>query len=97
MGHKFVALFSGGIKANRIIHLIIFIVRHFSIKTIDGAGRCVNKMPYSKVPAGFKNVKKTHKITLKICIRVCDGITDSRLGRQIYNLIESILVEESVN
>lgn len=96
MGHKFVALFAGGVQAHRIVHLVVFAVGHLAVETVHGAGRGEHQILDLVVAAGFQNVQESDQITLQVGIRVRDRVAHACLGGEVHDLVEFFFGKEFV-
>lgn len=103
MSHQFVALLGGGIKADRVIHLVIGAVGNLLVTAINRTGRGINKMAHTTLsvivtmPAGFKDVIETDQVTLDIGIGVGDAVADTGLSRQVDHHIKVVVGKKAVD
>src|SRR6266849_2322074 len=59
---------------------------HLAVGSINGTGRGKHKVAQTcSSSAGFHQIHKPHEITVHVCEWILQGVTHTRLGRQIYN------------
>ncbi len=86
VGHKFVALFCGGIKAHRIIHLVVGRIRDLFVGPVHRARRSIDQMLHLVVAAGLQYIVESDQIALHIGVRIGNAV-----------MAKAMMLDESVN
>ena len=93
MGHKFIALFGGGVQANGMIHIVRGLKGYFFVKTINTGAAGVHKMFYVVMSTTLQNIKKPYNITVYIGFWIFEAITYPSLCGQITDCIKFLILE----
>ncbi len=83
MSHQFVGLFAGGVKAQRVVDVLVNGKRHGGVGAIDAGTTGVNQMLDAVVAAAFKDVGEADDVAVDVGERVLDGVAHTGLGGEV--------------
>ena len=87
MRHQLVALFTGGIEAERVINILVHRERHGRVGTIDTGTASVDQMIDIIVAAPLQNVRKPHDVAVNIRQWIFNGVTHPGLGGKVHHTL----------
>ena len=93
MSHELVAFLGGGVKAFRIVHLVVFTERSLGVSAINTARTGIDKR-IAMIAATFEYIEKTHYVVLHIASGMVYGISHTRLGGKVANHIKTFAEEK---
>src|SRR5690554_6299603 len=83
VSHQFIGFFTGGVKADRVVDVVVYRKRHGGIGTVHRAAGGVDQMLGAEVAAGFQNVQKAGDVGVHIGLGVDQRVTHTGLGSQV--------------
>jgi hypothetical protein len=97
VGHQLVRFLGRGVKAHRVIDVVMLGKRHALVTAVDAGTAGINEMFDTGVAAAFEDIDEADHVAVHIGMRIDQRIPHPGLGREVDHALRSLALEQFGN
>ena len=90
VGHQLIGLLAGGIEAYRMVDRLTLMKWQITVTAINRTAGGINQIGSAVMATPFQQIPEPHQIALDVSRRILQGVTNTRLGRQVDHHLRTL-------